>query len=107
MTNKFEDLKNKSKLESKKQDADICNQQFQMSSLKHEIDWQTQEISQLNKKIELNDEIISHTRMINSEKESFIEYLRNQLLRKIELSEKLYSENICEKNIIEMLVIPI
>jgi len=56
-----------------------------MSSLNHEIEWKTQEISQLSKKIERNDELIGHTRAINSEKESIIEDLRNQLLRKSEL----------------------
>lgn len=70
--------------------------------MNHEIEWKTQEISQLTNKIERNDELIYHTKNINSEKESIIEDLRNQLVRKSELYEKLYSENICEKNIIEI-----
>lgn len=66
------------------------------------MEWKTQEITNLNKKIERNNELVSHTRAINSEKETIIDDLRNQLVRKSELYEKLYSENICEKNIMEI-----
>lgn len=66
------------------------------------MEWKTQEITNLNNKIERNNELVSHTRAINSEKETIIDDLRNQLVRKSELYEKLYSENICEKNIMEI-----
>jgi len=66
------------------------------------VEWKTQEITNLNNKIERNNELVSHTRAINSEKETIIDDLRNQLVRKSELYEKLYSENICEKNIMEI-----
>jgi len=73
----------------KKNEVDVDNFKSQISSLNHEVEWKTNEITTLSKKVERTDELVIHTKNINHEKELIIEDLRNQLVRKSELYEKL------------------